>query len=89
MINWSVLSCYRILEWNSENDVITDAQFGFKPGFSTIDAIFVLQSLINRTLDAHTEQFSLYCVQKVIFVYVHPLIMVTCLSSLMKMHTTV
>ena len=52
--------CNRILEWNSENDVITDAQFGFKPGFSTIDAIFVLQSLINRTLKKEKEVI-LYC----------------------------
>ena len=50
--------CNRIFEWNSENDVITDAQFGFKPGFSTIDAIFVLQSLINRTLK---KKKRLYC----------------------------
>ena len=52
--------CNRIFEWNSENDVITDAQFGFKPGFSTIDAIFVLQSLINRTLKKKKEVILLF-----------------------------
>ena len=50
--------CNRILDWNSKNDVITDAQFGFKPGFGTIDAIFVLQSLISRTLKRKKR---LYC----------------------------
>ena len=50
--------CNRILDWNSKNDVITDAQFGFKPGFGTIDAIFVLQSLISRTLK---RKKCLYC----------------------------
>jgi hypothetical protein len=40
----------RILEWDKKYNVKTDAQFGFKPGNSTIDAIFVLLSLINITL---------------------------------------
>ena len=32
------------------HNIITDAKFGFKPGVSTIDAIFVLHSLVRRTL---------------------------------------
>jgi hypothetical protein len=48
----------RLLIWDSDNDIITDAQFGFKPGASTVDAIFVLQSLINRTLK---KKRRLYC----------------------------
>lgn len=40
----------RILEWDNKYDILTDAQFGFRPGLSTVDAIFVLQSLINKTL---------------------------------------
>lgn len=31
----------RLLKWSAVNDVLTDAQFGFKPGFETTDAIFV------------------------------------------------
>ena len=38
--------------------VITDAQFGFKPGLSTIDAIFALQTLVNKTLKRKKR---LYC----------------------------
>ena len=48
----------RLLHWDKEYNIITDAQFGFKPGLSTIDAIFVLQSLINRTLK---KKKKLYC----------------------------
>ena len=47
-----------MLKWDKENSVITDAQFGFRPGHSTVDAIFVLQSLINRTLKRKDR---LYC----------------------------
>ena len=48
----------RILDWDKENCVITDAQFGFKPGLSTIDAIFALQTLVNKTLKRKKR---LYC----------------------------
>ena len=47
------------MKWDSENNVITDAQFGFKQGFSTVDAIFVLQSIINRNLSKKGGR--LYC----------------------------
>ena len=48
----------RLLAWDKEYNIITDAQFGFKPGLGTVDAIFVLQSLINRTLKNRKR---LYC----------------------------
>ena len=38
------------MNWDKLDFVITDAQFGFRPGFGTVDAIFVLQSLINKFL---------------------------------------
>ena len=47
----------RLLQWDKEYCIITDAQFGFKPGLSTVDAIFVLQSLINRTLQKKNKLF--------------------------------
>jgi hypothetical protein len=37
-------------ELGAVNDVLTDAQFGFGPGFGTIDAIFALEALICSTL---------------------------------------
>ena len=50
--------CNRLLEWDKTYNLITDAQFGFKPGYGTVDAIFVLQSIINRTLQ---NKGRLYC----------------------------
>ena len=49
----------RLLEWDKKFNIITDAQFGFRPGNSTVDAIFVLQSLINKTLKKRGGR--LYC----------------------------
>ena len=64
----SLVSCFgklftgvlnnRILQWERENSILTDAQFGFRNGMSTIDAIFVLQTLINKTL---SKKNRLYC----------------------------
>jgi hypothetical protein len=64
----SIVSCFgkpftsvlnsTILEWDNEHNVLTDAQFGFRPEFSTLDATFVLQSLINKTFK---NKKLLYC----------------------------
>ena len=43
---------------SSTCNIISDAQFGFKPGSSTVDAIFALQSLITITLGSKKI---LYC----------------------------
>lgn len=40
----------RLFRWSDDNGIISDAQFGFKPGYSTIDAIFALTSLISLYL---------------------------------------
>ena len=37
-----------ITNWDTENFVFSEAQFGFRPGYSTIDAIFTLSSLIRQ-----------------------------------------
>ena len=47
----------RLLKWDIKYNIITDAQFGFKAGLGTTDAIFVLQSF-NRTLKNRKH---LYC----------------------------
>lgn len=44
--------------WSEENNVVSDTQFGFKPGSGTRDAIFVLHSLISKTLN---DKKRLYC----------------------------
>ena len=39
----------RLLKWSYSNDILTDAQFGFRSGYSTIDAIFCVYSVIQNT----------------------------------------
>lgn len=49
---------YRLLRWSDDNGIISDAQFGFKPGHSTTDAIFALTSLVSLYLK---KKKKLYC----------------------------
>ena len=42
----------RLLKWCKSNDLLTDAQFGFKPGYSTVDAIFALHSIVSEYLNS-------------------------------------
>ena len=44
--------------WSEEHNVLTDAQFGFRPGFGTTDAIFALHSFISNCLHKGKR---LYC----------------------------
>ena len=39
-----------MLKWAEQHNVLTDAQFGFRPGFGTTDAIFAHNLLITSTL---------------------------------------
>ena len=48
----------RLKEWTSENEVITDAQFGFKSNHTTIDAVFILKHLIDKHIQSREK---LYC----------------------------
>ncbi len=48
----------RLTDWCEANSILTDAQFGFRKGRSTVDAIFVLSSLIEKTLN---DKNRLYC----------------------------
>ena len=58
----SLVSCFgklftsiinsRMLEWENSYNILTDAQFGFRGGLSTVDAIFALQAIIKRSLDS-------------------------------------
>ena len=48
----------RLLAWSNENEIITDAQFGFRPKSGTSEAIFALHYIINRTL---CKKSRLYC----------------------------
>lgn len=40
----------RLLKWASNNDILTDAQFTFRNGYCTTDAIFSVYSFIQNTM---------------------------------------
>ena len=40
----------RLMKWSEDNSVLTDAQFGFRPGYGTHDAISALHSIISKSL---------------------------------------
>jgi hypothetical protein len=40
----------RVEKWFDDNNILSDAQFGFRKGCSTVDAIFMLHNLINQML---------------------------------------
>ena len=48
----------RLQNWAQETEINSDAQFGFKAKHSTVDAIFILTSLIERHLQ---NKKRLYC----------------------------
>jgi len=37
-----------LITWTDNNDVVTDAQFGFRSGLGTVDAIFALNTLLKE-----------------------------------------
>jgi len=48
----------RISYWCEENNVISDAQFGFRKSRSTVDAVFILQLIIQKYVNINKL---LYC----------------------------
>ena len=48
---------HKFLNWCENNSCLTDAQFGLRPVYSTIDAIFVLQALITEFLSKKKELY--------------------------------
>ena len=52
------ISNKRLLDICINNDILSDAQFGFRLGVSTIDAVFALYSIISNTL---SKKKRLYC----------------------------
>ena len=61
----------RLLEWDKEYNITTDAQFGFKHNASTIDAIFVLQTLVNKMLRNKKRLYCCFVDYKKAFGYVN------------------
>ena len=50
----------RLKSWAETYDILTDAQFGFKPNCSTADAIFILNHLIEKQLHSKKKLFCCY-----------------------------
>lgn len=50
----------RIEVFCSNNNTISDSQFGFRKGRSTVDAIFILQSIIQQYLNSNSRLYVLY-----------------------------
>lgn len=52
------ISTHRVEKWFDENDILSDCQFGFRKGCSTVDAIFILQNLVEHIL---SQKLRLHC----------------------------
>ena len=56
---FSILLDNRLRKWSEENNLLSDLQYGFRKNRSTIDCVFVLNSIINKLIIA--EKRKLYC----------------------------
>ena len=56
---FSILLDNRLRNWDDENEILNEYQFGFRNNKSTTDCIFVLNYIINKVL--HEEKRKLYC----------------------------
>ncbi|MES9880358.1 MAG: reverse transcriptase family protein [Sedimenticola sp.] len=56
---YSQILLNRVTKWSEKHKVISNNQFGFQKGKSTVDAIFILHSIITKTLSSGKK---LYCV---------------------------
>ena len=45
---FSLLLDIRLRKWAEDNKLLNDAQFGFRQERSTVDCVFILQSIINK-----------------------------------------
>ena len=50
----------RIETFCNENTIISDAQFGFRKGYSTVDAIFILMSIVQNYLNENKRLYVIY-----------------------------
>ena len=49
----------RLTQWCDEHNIIDESQGGFRRGYSTIDNIFILQSIVQKYLSKEGGRF--YC----------------------------
>ena len=57
---FTVIVNARLKKWADQNDIISDAQFGFRSDYGTVDAIFILQSLINKRLNKKKKIYACF-----------------------------
>ena len=48
---FTIIISERLKKWALQNNIISDAQFVFKAVYSNVDAIFILESLINKSYE--------------------------------------
>jgi len=48
----------RISEWIDDTNIVSDAQYGFMSGRSTVDAIFILNAVVNKALNDKGRLYS-------------------------------
>ena len=46
---YTSILCRRITKWSTDNYILSEAQFGFRPTYGTVDACFTLNMLLNRS----------------------------------------
>ena len=57
---FTVIINERLKKWALQNETISDAQFGFKADYSTVDAIFIIQSLINKAINKKKKLYACF-----------------------------
>ena len=58
--NYSQILLNRLTKWSTEKDKIIPNQFGFQKGKSTTDCIFILQSVIAKTLNSRNKLYTAF-----------------------------
>ena len=57
---FTVILNNRLKDWAEKNSILTDAQFGFRSGFGTVDAAFSLNSIIERQFNNRKKLFACF-----------------------------
>ena len=48
----------RVSDWCEKYNILTDAQFGFRKGRSTVDATFILHSIVDKILSENKRLYA-------------------------------
>ena len=50
----------KLTDWTEKHEKISDCQFGYQKGKSTIDCIFILHSIVSKTLNSGQKLYSIF-----------------------------